>query len=143
MSSKRSGVYLSASSTKLVESLTGVNSSPSGIINCVIERYWWACKKSLPDLTTAEWEVLLNVYTGCEMSSYSPPYRIGSDMMDYRGESDLNALEKTDPDYATLVQKMNALSQVQQMAVLDFCQRFWSKSWTGYSDFDAIKQELS
>lgn len=143
--SKKVGVYLTERSQEVITGLARDEGGPStsGVINAVLERYRWVCKSTLPDLTTLEWETLLNVYTGCEMSSYSPPYRVASDMMDDRGEVDLAVLAETDPDYAELVRKVHAMTQAEQLAIIDFCQRFWSRDWSSYPDFDAIKRELA
>lgn len=94
----------------------------------------WLTTESLPELTEGEWETILNVYSG-SIIELIPPFRIASDMMDDKGAI---ALEELEPEYADLVKKMHALSQVEQFAVLDFVQKFWAKDWKDCSDFAAI-----
>lgn len=94
----------------------------------------WLTAESLPELTEGEWETILNVFSG-SIIEFTPPFRIASDMMDDKGAI---ALEELDPEYAALVKKMHALSQVEQFAVLDFVQKFWAKDWKDCSDFAEI-----
>ena len=140
--SKKAGVYLTDHSQAIIESLSGESASPSSVINAALERYRWVCSQSLPDLTAQEWQSILNVYAGSEMSSYSPPYRVASDMMDDIGAVDIAAVADNDPDYAELVRKTHAMTQAEQLAIIDFCQRFWCRDWSEFADFDAIKRHI-
>lgn len=102
----------------------------------------WVTKQSLPELSAKEWGMLLNVYAGC-IVEFTPPFRIASDMMDDRGEISIETLDKVDPGYAALVRKMHGLSQIEQFAVLDFVQKFWSRSWNDCKDWGEIYRKIS
>jgi zona occludens toxin (predicted ATPase) len=114
----------------------------SGQVNEMLKRYDHVMKISCPDLSTAQWQILLNVYNGCIISEYHRPYRIASDMMDSIGAIDITQVEKSDPDFADLVRKMYDFSQLEQMAILDFIQNFWANKWQKFNDFEAIKAHI-
>lgn len=117
--------------------------SLSGMVNSIIDRYTWICKQHLPDLNNAEWGILLNVYAGSEMSSYYPPYRIASDIMDDMGADDLAQVADIHPERAEFIRKVHKMNQAEQLAILDFCQRYWCGDWDGYESFDEIKKALT
>ena len=95
----------------------------SPMINAVIQRYDWLMKHSLPELTADEWQMLLNCYCSTEMVSYTPPFRIASDMMDDLGVLELAELEE---NLQTFIKRVNGFSQAEQLAILDRCHRFWN-----------------
>lgn len=95
---------------------------------------------SLPDFSEEEWTTILNVYSGCAMSYKTFfPLRIASDMMDAAGAISLEELAE---DYASVVKKVHAMSQVEQFAILDFVQKFWCNDWNDCEDFDEIKSKI-
>lgn len=142
--SKKTGVSFSDATYSVIENMIkdGSKISFASQVNEVINRYRWICKASLPDLSESEWEAILNCYAGCFMQEQYPPYRIASDLMDDRGAIDLAALADSDPEYAALVRKVHAMSQAEQLAILDLVQRFWAGKWDHMENFGAILEEL-
>ncbi len=139
--SMRVSAYFSAASAAAIQARTPKGEKPniSGTTNELIRRYVWLVKSSLPELTNDEWQTLINVYAGCWLGEFVPPARIASDMMDDAGVLSLDELES---DYAALVRKAHGWNQAEQLAVLDFIQRFWCGEWSGYESFSAIKQAI-
>lgn len=89
----------------------------------------WLTDQALPELAAAEWQVILNAYAG-SIISFDPPYRVASDLMDDVGAISIEDLE---PSYAALVKKIHGMSQLEQYAIMDFVQKFWSRDWNGMS----------
>jgi hypothetical protein len=118
---------------------TGPGLSP--VINSVLERYDWLMRQSLPELSNQQWQTLLNVYSGSEMTSYNPPYRVASDILDCFGVLELSEL---DQPVADLARMCHGMTQAQQCAILDACQRFWSAGSNAMQEgetlTDAIKR---
>ena len=112
----------------------------SEVLNEGFKALRWLSNQALPDLTPEEWEVILNAYSGCLMS-FAPPYRIASDLMDDRGAISLDDVE---PDYAALVKKIHAMTQVQQYAIQDFVIKFWAggDKWDDAKDFGEIIEKI-
>lgn len=143
MSVKKS-VFLTDLTAQWIEATTaGSPDSPawSSAINATVEQLRYLLGQSLPDLTQEEWSALLNVYTGCHMPGHGLPARIASDIMDDAGALELSELTE---ERQTLVRKMHALNQTEQLAVLYFIQLFWSvdrngQNWPGIlSDIKAV-----
>lgn len=137
----KSTTYFNAHSAGIIQARTsqGEKANVSGTTNELLRRYDWLIRASLPELTDNEWQTLCNVYAGCWLGEFVPPARIASDMMDDVGAV---ALEGLEPDYAALVRKAHGWTQAEQLAVLDFIQRFWCADWSGAESFAAIKQQL-
>lgn len=140
---KKAGLYMNAWSSQVLHNYTQGgrdNGSLSEHINAMIERYDWIMRYSLPDMTAEQWQMLLNVYAGSEMTSYHPPYRIASDIMDCYGVLELSEL---DASLAETVRQIHAMSQAQQCAILDACQRFWcAPSDERLKDGEDLKQSM-
>lgn len=134
---KKLGIYFSDESASLLDGMG--EASTSAIVNSLLSRYRWMCQQSLPELSDGDWQTLLNVYAGCEMVSHPMPVRIASDILDEFGALELAELE---PEVADLARLARDWTQAEQLAVLDFCQRYWSQSWDGKS-FDAVKKTLA
>lgn len=133
MSTKKS-VFLSDVTVDWIESTTKKDHPASDgpkwseAINATFEQFRFLLRTSLPELSADEWQTILNVYAGCYFPAHGVPARIASDMMDNVGAVDINELSE---DYAALVRKAHAMSQVEQLAVLYFVQMFLSQSWMG------------
>lgn len=132
MATKKS-VFLSDYTTAWIEATTSKhlhNQGPkwSEAINATVEQFRFLLRGSLPDLDIEEWHIILNVYAGCYFPAHGVPARIASDMMDDLGEI---SIENLKPDYAALVRKVYAMSQLEQLAILYFVQIFWSNDWKG------------
>lgn len=104
----------------------------SEAVNETFKAAQWVAESSLPELSQAEWQHILNAHSGV-IIDYTPPYRLASDLMDNVGAV---SLEELDPDYAALVRKLHSMSQAAQFAVLDFTRKFWARAWSG--DWDSI-----
>lgn len=140
---KRTSLYLSANTMAALNKRDKVDGEPlnlSGAVNEIVTRYTWVMRQSLPELTSTEWQHILNVYAGSWMWDQHPPARIASDMLDNVGAISVDDLE---PSYRAIVVKAHGWSQAQQYAVLDFVQQFWARDWSGYADFAAIQAEIS
>jgi len=135
-------VSLSEFSQELLGPYTKSERNPIGLspaINMILERYDWIVGNSLPALNQDEWQLLLNIYSGSELSSYNPPYRIASDMMDSLGIIEVGEA----PDqYQALIKKCYVMTQAQQLAILDKCQRFWSSKPKEDEPFMAFIERL-
>lgn len=94
----------------------------------------WLTRQSIPELSHREWEIILNVYAG-SIIEFHAPFRIASDIMDNFGALELTELE---PDVAGMVKKVYGMSQIEQFAIMDFVQIFWSNNWNAEPDFDTI-----
>jgi hypothetical protein len=129
----KKSVFLSTRTAAWIESITKKESHGEGpkwseAINATFDQFRFLLKSELPELTMEEWEVILNVYTGCYFPAHGVPARIASDMMDNVGAIDLSELSA---EYSEMVKKVYAFSQVQQLAILYFVQIFWSCNWKG------------
>lgn len=140
MSSIKKSVMISGLSVAYMQARTryGEDISWSQNINEGFRALSWITRQSLPVLTPAEWEILLNVYAGSWLE-FQPPFRIASDIMDNWGALELSQL---DPAVAELAKKMHGLSQVEQYSVMEFVRVFWSHDWTKEPDFDAIVTKI-
>ena len=104
-------------------------------VNSCFEKTEWVIKHALPELTGDEWQMLFNVYAGCWLNDFMPPYRIASDMMDDAGAISLDELND---DYAALVKKVHGFSQVEQFAITEVIQKFWCGEWNDYKTLTDI-----
>lgn len=111
----------------------------SQLVNEGFKQLSWITQQSLPVLTPAEWEILLNVYAGSWIE-FQPPFRIASDIMDNFGALELSQLE---PAVADLAVKMHKLSQVEQYSVMEFVRIFWTHDWNAEPDFETIQAKIS
>lgn len=111
----------------------------SAAINGGFEALGWLGRELLPDLSPAEWEIILNTYTGC-LLDYHRPLRIASDIMDDRGAIDINELDEAT---AAVVRRCHAMSQPEQYAVLDFVAQFWAGDWSDAGDFSSIVSRIT
>ena len=95
-------------------------------------------RQALPELSSREWEVILNVYAGTCIE-FHPQLRVASDIMDTFGALELSEL---DPEVAEVVKKVYVMSQIEQFAIMNFVQIFWSNNWNSEPGFDAIAAKI-
>ncbi len=95
--------------------------------------------QSLPNLTMDEWQMILGTYDGSWIEPHQP-LSIATDIMDDRGAISLADLT---PEYAALVQKIHTLSQDEQLAIMDFVQKYWAHDWSEYQNWDEIYQKVT
>lgn len=101
----------------------------SEAINATFEQFRFLLRESLPELSADEWQIILNVYAGTYFPAHGVPARIASDIMDNVGEVDIANVDKLMPEYAVLIRRVHAMSQIAQLAILYFVQIFWSNDW--------------
>jgi broad specificity polyphosphatase/5'/3'-nucleotidase SurE len=135
----KKSVFLSdrtANFIKLTTCKEGFDIAPkwSESINATTDQFRYLLKINVPELSIYEWTSIFNVYNGCMNRAHSVPVRVASDMMDYRGAIDLEQVEKDDPDYAALVRKVYAMTQVEQIAITYVAQ--WATQWELREDDD-------
>lgn len=94
--------------------------------------------QSLPQLTMHEWQMVLNAYDGSSIEPHQP-LTIATDIMDDRGAISLTDLT---PEYLQLVQKIHKLSQAEQVAIMDFVQKYWAYDWSECHNWDEIFQKV-
>lgn len=140
MASMKKSVMFSDNTVSYIQSRTRHESEIawSQALNEGFKALSWITRQALPELTTGEWTIILNVYAGTWIE-FHPPFRIASDIMDNFGEVDIIQL---DDDIADLVKKVYAMSQIEQFAIMSFVQIFWANNWNGEPDFDAIAAKI-
>lgn len=140
MASMKKSVMFSDNTVSYIQSRTRHESEIawSQALNEGFKALSWITRQALPELTTGEWTIILNVYAGTWIE-FHPPFRIASDIMDNFGEVDIT---KLDDDIANLVKKVYAMSQIEQFAIMSFVQIFWANNWNGEPDFDAIAAKI-
>jgi hypothetical protein len=94
--------------------------------------------QSLPKLTMEEWQMILGIYDGSWVEPHQP-LSIATDIMDDKGAISLTNLT---PEYAALAQKMHSLSQAEQLAIMDFVQKYWANDGSEYQNWDEIYQKV-
>ena len=141
MSSIKKSVMISGLSVAYMQARTrdGEDISWSQNINEGFRALSWITQQSLPVLTPAEWEILLNVYAGSWLE-FQPPFRIASDIMDNFGALELSELE---PAVAELAKKMHSLTQVEQYSVMEFVRVFWAHDWYDELDFETVAAQIT
>jgi len=122
----KKSVFLSDQSEQIIRSMSRDDKHPqwSEIINQTLSAADWIFKQSLPNFTPAEWQVILNAYSGTCASLQCQPYRVASDLMD-----DLGLLEVDQHPNVDLVRRIHGMSQAEQFAILTFVQIFRSNNW--------------
>jgi hypothetical protein len=133
MATKKS-VFLSDRTTQWITATTGdiqtgENPKWSESINATFDQFNTLIANALPKLSSNEWQIILNTYAGCYMPAHSLPARIASDIMDDLGAIDIASVEKLYPDTASLIRKVHAMSQLEQLSILYFNQVFWLNKW--------------
>lgn len=95
--------------------------SLSGQVNNAFEILEFLAIENLPDLSEEEFAEVCNVYVGGEFGKIAMPLRIASDMLDYYGATVPSQCENPQ-----LVEKLAALPQVAQFALIDKVRQFWT-----------------
>lgn len=144
MATKKS-VFLSTETVDWIKKTTAddlTNPKWSESINASFSQFRYLIRESVPDLSPADWRIILNIYSGCIFPAHRLPVRIARDIMDDIGEIDIS---KMPAEYSALIRKLHDLSQLQQMAILYFVQIFWLRKWENMewqNIFDTIKNEF-
>ena len=133
MSAKKS-IFLSTGSVEFIQ-LTTQKDGPkwSEAINSTIRQIRYLIKYSIPELTIGEWKTLINVYKTEEFPAYGLKPWIARDIMYKAGALSVEQLTTED---SALVKKMDALTDVQQLAVLYVIQIYKN------SEFLAITEDI-
>ena len=141
MATKKS-VFLCSHTTDWINATTanpdkGEGPHWSESINATFEQMRYLLRGALPDLSQDEWQIILNTYAGSYFPAHGVPARIASDIMDSIGEVSLDNVET---HYRALVEKVHAMSQLEQLATLYFVQIFWSEKRA--NNFDEIIESI-
>jgi len=132
MATKKS-VFLSDRTAEWIKDATNKSEFDQSVkwsesINATFDQFRFLLQSSMPDLSMEEWTIILNVYAGSYFPAHGIPARIALDMMDHVGKIDIDNLAS---DYADLIRKVYAMSQLEQISILYFVQIFWGNKWTG------------
>ena len=95
-------------------------------------------RMSLPDLTEADWQEILNIQNGAFIE-LRPSFRLASDMLDYYGAVSVESLS---PEQADLAKRLHAMPQIQQAAILWVCRNFWSRQRDEGSLMDMVQAAI-
>ena len=113
----------------------------SSLVNEIMSRYDWIIRSSLPELTDAEWRIILDIYADNQLD-YNKPFRVGSDIMDHYGWS-LAEVARSEEPAAQLAMKLSELGQAAQAAIVDAVGRFFFRgAWLAQGDLAEIMNEL-
>jgi hypothetical protein len=136
----KKSVFLSDQTEQIIRKMSRDDDHPqwSNVINQTLAAADWVFRESLPELTPAEWQVILNAYAGTCDTLQVQPYRIASDLMD-----DLGLIAVDDHPNADLVKRIHGMSQAEQFAILTFVQLFWSNDWNDVPDFSEVIKRIS
>lgn len=142
MNSVKKSVMLHDNAVEIMQKHTRVDAGEqiawSKLVNRGIITGDWLYRQSLPDLTDAEWQVILNAYAGTCETLDNHPYRIASDLMD-----DLGIIDVDQHPQPELLRRLHGMNQAEQFAVLVFVERFWTRDWSDAVDFNAIKSNIT
>lgn len=122
----KKSVYLSSDTCDWIAATTGENHPEwSSSINATYAEFRHLLRDALPDLTQAEWALLLDAQNG-NLSRFRLPIRLSNQLMDNVGAL---ALDDVTAEYGALVRKCHAMNQTEQLAATYFCHLFWSSRW--------------
>ena len=139
MSEKKS-IFLSTGSVEWIH-LTTQKDGPkwSEAINSTIRQIRYLTKRSVPELTIEEWEVLIDVYKDVEFPAYAPIPWIARDIMYSAGAL---SIESLNPEHAALVKKMDTLTDIQQLAILYVIQIYKNEEWHYKGECKVINDDI-
>lgn len=122
----KKSIMISDSAVSFIENRTrgDIGISWSQSVNKAVTDLKSLCVAMLPELTEAEWVMLLNVHNGSYLQDFTIfPLRLASDVMDCYGVVELSGLDES---HQALVRKLHGMSQAEQYAILDMVQKYWS-----------------
>ena len=125
---KRITIYVGPAVASLIQDRRDTaESSVSGIIASVAERYQEAIRRHLPKLTVNEWAAILEALNGVWVAD-TISMAVGS--LEY-GVSDFLTLEggkdKWGIDSDKLIEKIRNMSGMERLALIDTAERFWGR----------------
>lgn len=101
--------------------LQGENKNYSAHINNALEQLAHLAKSEKPLLENQEWVELYNVYAGSDLTRLTLPFDLADDLHTHHG---------TLPQGLTaLHDKLSAMTQAQQFAVIDAVRLFWASGY--------------
>lgn len=96
----------------------------SGSIKWAFEMLEHLALDCRPDLNMQEWAEVYKIYRDADLSKVNLPMNIAADMMKYYGATVNSQL----PEFCRpFVEKLAAMSQYQQFAVLDAVRVYWAE----------------
>ena len=99
----------------------GENKNYSAHINNALEQLAHLAKSEKPLLENQEWVELYNVYAGSDLTRLVLPFDLADDLKAHYG-----TLPK---ELTTLYDKLSAMTQAQQFAVIDAVRLFWASGY--------------
>lgn len=97
-----------------------------GINSAVVELdavYADLLPRVMDKLTSDDWQVILDTYSGCLLNPVVMPQRIASDIMDNYGVIEVTALPEA---CQNAVRTVHGMSQSEQLAIMHLVRRFWA-----------------
>lgn len=119
----KKSVHLSNQTERFINERT-LSDSPnfSGQINSAIETLAHLAQAEKPALSDSEWTELYNIYAGSDLTRLVLPLNLAKDMLDHYGATVPSQL----PDQQALIERLAAMTQVQQYAIIDAVRVFWA-----------------
>lgn len=130
-------VYISDEREQAINERHREKPNLSGALGMFIDRYCAIVRAHTPDLTTAEWCCLFDVYCS---HMFADDILAEARMLPTCVHDSIEdgTLAKWDLEGDAFLAKLQALAPVERVAVLDMVQRFWARDWQGMDNYGQI-----
>lgn len=120
----KASVHLSPDAQTALAERVGVPgmSTRSAVLNRALLRYHEVCRRHLPDLSDAEWNLCFDAMNGCWLDS---PMHAQAEIEDSMGLNESH--RKWQVDREALSQKLQRLDYAGWCALVDASERFWAR----------------
>ena len=96
----------------------------SGSINAAFNQLAFLAATEKPELSKEDWAEIYNIYAGSDLTRIVLPINLAADLLIHYGATIPSQLpENCQP----LIEKLAAMSQAQQFAIIDNTRLFWAK----------------
>ena len=121
----KTAVHLSKTALQYVTDRTqqGEQKGLSSYINSAFEQLAHLARAEKPELSKSEWVELYNVYAGSDLTRFVMPFDLADDLRTHYGNLPQNL--------TALYDKLSAMTQAQQFAVLDAVRVYWASGEDG------------
>ena len=121
----KTAVHLSKTALQYVTDRTqqGEQKGLSSYINSAFEQLAHLAQAEKPELSKSEWIELYNVYAGSDLTRLVMPFDLADDLRTHYGTLPQNL--------TALYDKLSAMTQAQQFAVLDAVRVYWASGEDG------------
>ena len=102
----------------------------SSTVSHMVEVYETLLNNVEVRLSTSDWKILNDVYKNKTNTKPTLPLNLAIDLLGHKNESCMAQLEKSDKQYAVLVNKLSVLSQIEQLSIMDKLKVFLAKRQT-------------